>query len=134
MKNTLLFLLGVILFSCSGDLDIKQDYNYSIKTLPVPKAIKAGDLVPLEFEIIRDAIYKNTSYSFRYFQSDGKGELTNDAGEHFAVNRFYPLQTDVFKLLYRSACSETQTLDFVFTDNFGKETEYKISFQNDSKN
>ena len=127
-------LIALLAFACSDKLDIQQDYNFSVKTLPIAKKLQKGETVPIEFILIRDGIYKNTTYSFRYFQSDGKGILTNDAGNPFAVNRLYPINDDRFKLLYRSECNETQTLDFVFTDSFGKEFEYSISFQNDSSN
>lgn len=134
MKRILFLLLPLaVLFSCSDNLDIKKDYDFIIKTLPINKKIKKGQTVPLEFTIIRDKVYNNTTYSFRYFQSDGKGILTNDAGTPFAVNRFYPLDDEFFKLLYRSECNETQTLDFVFVDSFGKEVQYSISFQDNLK-
>lgn len=133
-KLSLLLFPLLFLFACSDKLDIKQDYDFIIKTLPYPKTLKNGETTPLEFTIIREGIYKNTTYSFRYFQSDGKGVLMNDAGNPFAVNRLYPLNDDVFKLLYRSECNETQTLDIVFVDSVGKEFEYSISFQNDSSN
>lgn len=132
----LIILTGIIIFfiSCGEKLDIKKDYDYSITTLPIPKKLKNGETIPLEFTILKENVYTGTTYSFRYFQSDGKGILTNDTGNPFAVNRFYPLDDDFFKLLYRSECNETQTLDFVFIDSFGKEVEYSISFQNESKN
>lgn len=135
MKHILfVIIMSTVFCSCSDHLDIKQDYNYSIQTLPFPKSLKNGETTALEFTIVREAIYEDASYSFRYFQSDGKGVLTDDTGEHYAVNRYYPLRKDVFKMLYRSDCEETQTLDFVFRlDNFGKEVEYSISFQNNSK-
>lgn len=120
-------------FSCSDSLDIKQDYSFSIKTLPVPKKLKQEEVTALEFTIIREGEYKKASYSFRYFQPDGKGVLMDNTGNAFPMNRLYPIVSDEFTLLYKSACAEAQTLDFVFVDNFGQEIEYSISFQNDSK-
>ncbi|WP_302303899.1 TraQ conjugal transfer family protein [Culturomica massiliensis] len=131
MKIIVICLL-VVLYSCSDELTIKQDYDYSIQTLPVPQKIQKGQTVPIEFMIIRDAVYKKAVYSFRFFQTDGKGTLTNDKGQPYTVNRYYIIE-DTFTLLYTSRCEEAQTLDFVFTDNFGKESEYRISFQYDGK-
>ncbi len=131
MKIIVICLL-VVLYSCSDELTIKQDYDYSIQTLPVPQKIQKGQTVPIEFMIIRDAVYKKAVYSFRFFQTDGKGTLTNDKGQPYTVNRYYIIE-DTFTLLYTSRCEEAQTLDFVFTDNFGKESEYRISFQHDGK-
>lgn len=132
MKITILYLL-VLLCSCTDSLTIKQDYDYKINTLPVPKKIRDGQTVPVEFMIEREAVFNKAVYSFRYFQTDGTGKLTDDKGQPFTVNRFYTLHTDAFTLLYTSHCEETQTLDFVFTDNFGNEKEYRISFQAERK-
>lgn len=126
-------LIGCLLLACNNSLDIKQDYAFSIKTLPVPKKLKQGEMTTLEFRIIREGIYKDAIYSFRYFQSEGDGILTNGSGKVFSMNRLYPIVSDEFILLYKSACAEAQTLDFVFVDNFGQEVEYSITFQNDSK-
>lgn len=131
MKIIIICLLAV-LYSCSDELTIKQDYDYSIQTLPIPQKIQQGETVPIEFIIVRDAVYKKAIYSFRFFQTDGKGTLTNDKGQPYTVNRYYNVE-DTFTLLYTSCCEETQTLDFVFTDNFGKELEYRVSFQNEGK-
>lgn len=133
MKSVYLILILLVAGACSDHLNIRRDYAFSIELLPIPKKIKQNETVPLEFTILREDIYKNNSFSFRYFQSDGKGLLMNDKGEHYAVNRFYKLESDIFKMLYRSDCDETQKLDFVFRDSFGNQTDYSVSFQNDNK-
>ncbi len=134
MKYMILFLSIIgILCSCSSELDVKQDYSFSVKTLPLPKRLEQGETVALEFTLVREKIYKEAYYSFRYFQSDGKGILTDDTGGELVRNRLYRIKSDEFTLLYQSACSEAQQLDFVFIDNFGQEVEYSVSFQNESK-
>lgn len=133
MKSIYLILILFVAGACSDHLNIRQDYAFSIELLPIPKKIKQNETIPLEFTIIRDGVYKDNCYSFRYFQSDGKGTLMDDKGEHFAFNRFYSLESDTFKILYKSECNETQTLDFVFRDIFGNEVEYSVSFQNNNK-
>lgn len=131
----LILLLSIIgiLCSCSSELDIKQDYSFSVKTLPLPKRVEAGETVALEFTLVRERIYKEASYSFRYFQLDGKGVLTDDTGEKLVMNRLYRIKSDEFALLYQSTCSEAQQLDFVFMDNFGQEVEYSVTFQNETR-
>jgi len=93
MKRFASYILYVLLFSvvvcgCNEDLDIKQDYLYSIETLPLPKSLKQGQTVALEFSIIREGYYTGTSYKFRYFQSEGEGTLKNDKGKTLPMNRF----------------------------------------------
>lgn len=119
-------------FSCSDSLDIKQDYTFRVKTLPVQKKLQNGETTTIEFTIVREGQYQKTAYSFRYFQPDGTGTLTDDTGKTYPMNRFHPIENDEFTVLYQSHCKEAQTLDFVFRDNFGQEVEYSISFQNNS--
>lgn len=133
MKNILIYVCMTIFFlsACNDGLDIKQDYDFSITTLPVPKKLKTGESTPIEFSIIREGIYTEAEYHFRYFQSDGKGKLTGDKEKVFSINRYYPVK-DRFTLYYQSDCKESQTLDFVFRDNFNREKHYTLSFQPDN--
>lgn len=127
----LIYMLVLFCLVSCADLDIKQDYDFNIKILPIPKKLKEGESAYLEFSILRSGYYKDAVFSFRYFQMDGKGALYNDGGNLFTMNRFYQVE-DHFKLIYQSRCGESQTLDFVFTDNFGKEVPFSISFQPDN--
>ncbi|MEG2340029.1 MAG: TraQ conjugal transfer family protein [Odoribacter sp.] len=133
MKILIIILIGIFLSSCNNNLDIKQDYSYCIKTLPIPKKLRSGETTAIEFTIVREGQYKNATYSFRYFQLDGIGTLTDDAGNPYPMNRFHAITNDEFTVLYQSNCKDAQTLDFVFQDNFGREVEYSVSFQNESQ-
>ena len=121
-------LLSVVVCACNDDLDIKQDYGYSIETLPLPKSLKQGQTVALECSIIRQGYYTGTSYKFRYFQSEGEGTLKNDKGKTLVMNRFHAIASDNFVLNYKCLLEEQQQLDFVFEDNFGQRVEYSITF------
>jgi hypothetical protein len=121
-------LLPVVVCGCNDDLDIKQDYRYSIETLPLPKSLKQGQTVAPEFSIIREGYYTGASYRFRYFQSEGEGTLKNDKGQTLAMNRFHAIASDNFVLNYQCDSEEQQQLDFVFEDNFGQRVEYSITF------
>ncbi len=124
-------LLAVVACACSGcsdDLGIKRDYPYSVETLPLPKSLKKGESVALEFSIVREGNYDGTTYKFRYFQSEGEGMLTNNKGQTIPVNRFQPIAADDFVLTYTNLAEEQAQLDFVFEDNFGQRVEYTITF------
>ena len=121
-------LLSVVICACNDDLDIKQDYRYSIETLPLPKSLKQGQTVALEFSIIREGYYTGASYRFRYFQSEGEGTLKNDKGQTLPMNRFHAIASDNFMLNYKCLVEEQQQLDFVFEDNFGQRVEYMVKF------
>ena len=124
-------LLAGALSSCDNDneLYIRNDYEYSIEFLPIPKKLKQGDIVLLEFSIIREGHYNETSFNFRYFQMEGQGLLSDTTGSVYAMNRLYSVPSEHFTLVYQSACEEAQQLDFVFMDNFGRKVEYTVSFQ-----
>ena len=121
-------LLSAVVCACSDDLSIRQSYTYSIGTLPLPQALENGEAVNLEFSIIREAYYEGTTYKFRYFQSSGKGVLTDGEGKSIPVNRYQNIPSDDFVLTYKCTGEEQQQLDFVFEDNFGQVVEYTISF------
>ena len=127
-------LLSVVVCACSDNLDIKQDYGYSIETLPLPKSLKQGQAVALEFSIIREGYYTGTLYRFRYFQSEGEGTLKNDKGKTLEMNRFNAIASDNFMLTYKCLLEEQQQLDFVFENNFGQRVEYTITFKSNQTN
>ncbi|MDR0429750.1 MAG: DUF3872 domain-containing protein [Tannerellaceae bacterium] len=121
-------LLGAIACACSDNLSIRQSYTYSIGMLPLPSALENGEAVNLEFSIVREGYYEGTAYKFRYFQSAGKGVLTDSKGKSIPVNRFQDIPSDDFTLIYQCTGEEQQQLDFVFMDNFGQVVEYTIAF------
>lgn len=123
-------LLAAVACACSGcsdDLDIRRNYPYSVETLPLPKSLKKGQSVDLEFSIVREGNYTGTTYQYRYFQSEGEGLLTNK-GQIIPVNRFQPIASDDFMLTYTNLAEEQAQLDFVFEDNVGQRVEYMITF------
>jgi hypothetical protein len=128
MKKTLSYflytmLIACIVCACSDRLDIVQDYGYGVETLPLPKSLERGETVALEFSILREGYYEETTYKFRYFQSEGTGILTYK-GNTVPVNRFQEIGSDNFVLTYQSSCDDQQQLDFVFENNFGQRVEY----------
>jgi hypothetical protein len=124
-------LLAGIICACNDRLNIVQDYGYHVETLPLPKKLKLGETVHLEFSILREGYYSETTYRFRYFQSEGEGILTY-RGKTVPVNRFQEIGSDNFVLTYQSLCDDRQQLDFVFEDSFGRRVEYTIAFSGES--
>jgi hypothetical protein len=96
----------------------------------LPKKIKQGETVALEFSIVREGYYKEAAYKFRYFQSEGEG-LLSYRGKTIPMNRFQDISTDNFVLTYHSLCDDQQQLDFVFEDSFGRQVEYAIAFSSE---
>ncbi|MDR2148088.1 MAG: DUF3872 domain-containing protein [Tannerella sp.] len=124
-------LLAAIACACSERLDIVQDYGYGIETLPLPKTVRQGESVNLEFSILREGYYSGTEYRFRYFNSEGEGILSY-RGETVRVNRFRDIDTDSFVLTWQSLGEDRQQLDFVFENSFGRRVEFTVGFDGES--
>ena len=121
-------LLAAIVCACNDRLDIVQDYEYGVETLPLPKTMTDGETVSLEFSILRAGNYSPEKYRFRYFESDGAGQLSL-GGKVIPVNRFQDIEGDNFVLTYECLSDgEQQTLDFVFENSFGRRVDYSITF------
>jgi len=140
MKSDILFYITLIVFvggliltnSCSDDLEIKNDYDFKITYLPVPKRLKMGETAEIRFEIQRSGNYAGAKYFVRYFQTDGQGVLTLDS-RRLLPNDGYELKKDEFRMYYTSDCEEQQVIDLTFYDSFRKQVSVKFTFSNDAK-
>ena len=122
---------GFCLSSCTPELDVQQAYDFSLQTLPVQKDIIKGAVAEIRCSLKAEGNFKDTRYTIRYFQSDGKGLLRNDNGTVFKPNDRYSLTKDVFRLYYTSLSSDRQTIDVYVEDSFGKVQQLTFSFNNE---
>ena len=141
MKRKLLSLLGVMgalsligfcLPSCTPELDVRQDYSFSLSTLPVQKDIIKGAVAEIRCSLKAEGDFKDTRYTIRYFQPDGKGELRLDNGTLLSPNDRYFLMQKEFRLYYISHSTDRQTIDVYVEDNFGQKKELHFSFNGKS--
>ena len=139
MKRKLLSLLGVMgalsligfcLPSCTPELDVRQDYSFSLSTLPVQKDIVKGAVAEIRCALSAEGDFKDTRYTIRYFQPDGKGELLLDNGTLLSPNDRYPLIREEFRLYYTSLSADQQTIDVYIEDSFGKVQQLTFAFNN----
>lgn len=139
MKRKLLSLLGVMgalsligfcLPSCTPELAVRQDYSFSLSTLPVQKDIVKGAVAEIRCALSAEGDFKDTRYTIRYFQPDGKGELRLDNGTLLSPNDRYPLMKEEFRLYYTSQSADRQTIDVYIEDNFGKVQQLTFAFNN----
>ena len=138
MKNIVLVYFTFIVFvgglfltnSCSDDLEIKSDYGFTVTHLPVPKRLKTGETAEIRLELVRTGNYSNAKYYVRYFQPDGKGNLTLD-GRALIPNDGYELQKETFRMYYTSQCEERQIIDLTFYDNFKNRYDLTFSFSHE---
>ena len=141
MKRKLLSLLGVMgalsligfcLPSCTPELAVRQDYSFSLSTLPVQKDIVKGAVAEIRCALSAEGDFKDTRYTIRYFQPDGKGELRLEDGTLLSPNDRYLLMQKEFRLYYTSHSTDRQTIDVYVEDNFGQKKELHFSFNGKS--
>ena len=109
---------GFCLSSCTPELDVQQAYNFSLQTLPVQKDIIKGAVAEIRCSLKAEGNFKDTRYTIRYFQPDGKGELRLEDGTLLSPNDRYWLPRKEFRLYYTSLSSDRQTIDVYVEDNF----------------
>ena len=106
--------------SCSDDLDIQQEYPFTVEAMPVADKIAGGQTVEIRLEIKPEGNFSGTVYTLRYFQPDGKGSLKMEDGTVLKPNDRYLLNEWKFRLYYTSQSGkESQTIDLYFEDNWG---------------
>lgn len=125
-----LSLIGFCLPSCTPELDVRQDYSFSLSTLPVQKDIVKGAVAEIRCALSAEGDFKDTRYTIRYFQPDGKGELRLDNGTLLSPNDRYPLIREEFRLYYTSLSADQQTIDVYIEDSFGKVQQLTFAFNN----
>ncbi|GAB6868282.1 hypothetical protein JCM16496A_06870 [Bacteroides rodentium JCM 16496] len=128
LSATLVALAAVALVSCDNDLDVQQEYPFTVETMPVPTRIVKGETVEVRCELKREGRFSDARYTIRYFQPDGKGTLRMDDGMVLLPNDRYPLDREVFRLYYTSECEDQQAIDIYFEDNSEPAQLFQLSF------
>jgi len=134
MKNSFVYITFLLFFfslfltnSCTDQLDIRNNYGFTVTHLPVPKRLKKGETAEIRFELESSGKYSDAKFYVRYFQSDGRGILTLD-GRTLAPNDSYELKKETFRMYYTSQCEEQQVIDLTFFDSFKNQVEVSFSF------
>ena len=86
------------LVSCDSDLDIQQEYPFTVEAMPVADEIATGNTVEIRLEIVPEGDFSGTVYTLRYFQPEGKGRLEMEDGTVLKPNDRYLLGEKRFRL------------------------------------
>ncbi|WP_236263823.1 DUF3872 domain-containing protein [Dysgonomonas sp. Marseille-P4677] len=124
-------MLAAIACACSDDINIRQDYEFTVTHLPVPKRLQVNEVAEIRCTLHREGEYDDTQYFLRYFQYDGKGELWMDGESPFLPNDTYRLKNRTFRLYFRSHSEDAHNIEVVFFDNLGKEYPLSFTFNNE---
>jgi hypothetical protein len=122
----------LLALACSDDLDIRTRYVFDLETMPVQKHIIEGETVEIRCAIVKEGDYKENHFFIRYFQEDGKGILRLEDRLILLPNDLYPLNNEVFRLYYTSACTDQQNISIYIVDSFGQTVQKTFSWQNES--
>ena len=68
------------LAACDNELDIQQEYPFTVESMPVADEIAGDETVEIRLEIKPSGNFIGTVYTLRYFQPDGKGSLKMEDG------------------------------------------------------
>lgn len=121
--------------SCAGDLDVRQEYPFTVEAMPVADEIANGATVEIRLEIVPEGNFTGTVYTLRYFQPDGDGVLKMEDGTVLKPNDRYLLGEMKFRLYYTSkSAGEAQTIDLYFENNWGSLQQLGFDFNADDGN
>ena len=148
MKNISYICIGalfaVLAFgSCNDDIDIRQDYDFSLSSWYLQEQIETGETVEIRFYLDREGDYEKAEYEIGYIQMEGKGEVSDSEGIELVNREIKPLAEvpgldtenqvkQVFTLFYRSTSAKRSELKFFVRDNFGQERELAVTFDTES--
>ena len=118
------------LVSCDGGLDVRQEYPFTVETMPVADGIANGETVEIRLEIRPEGNFSGTVYTLRYFQPDGKGSLKMEDGTVLKPNDRYLLENEKFRLYYTAQGDEVHNFIVVVEDNFSNSYELEFDFNN----
>jgi len=132
LVSVLILMIAFNFTSCSKseELEIRHNFPFEVKVLPVPKEISNGQTVEIRFSIESIGNYNDSKYYIRYFQFDGKGTLQYHDSAPYVPNDLYQLTEKQFRLYYTSASSVTQSFEVWISDDFGNEKNLKFEFNN----
>ena len=108
------------LASCNSDLDVQQEYAFTVEALPVADKIFNNETVEIRLDIREEGNFSGTVYTLRYFQPEGAGILKMSDGTVLKPNDRYLLNEKKFRLYYTSkSADEAQTIDLYLENNWG---------------
>lgn len=148
MKNVLYICIGVLFAvlafgSCNDDIDIRQDYDFSLSSWYLQEQIETDETVEIRFYLDREGDYEKAEYEIGYIQMEGKGEVTDSEGVRLVNREVRPLAEvpeldrenpvrQVFTLFYRSTSARRSELKFFVWDNFGQERKLTMTFDTEN--
>lgn len=128
-----IFLISFVLNSCQDDdLEIQQDFPFEVQIMPIQDKIAENEMLEIRISIITSSNFNETTYSVRYFQYEGYGQLQYYSDPPYLLNDEYPIKQKQFRLYYTSKVQESHRFSIWIKDSFGNERKLDFEFDNAS--
>ena len=134
-KNTLFSCLVPLLLLCGcADIDVKQDFDFTVQNLPYSATLTEGHAAEVRFEILPGEdgyLCDCTRYYVRYFPTGGSGALRVGQDTALVPNDPYRLPDLRFRMYYLpdwGTATAQHTLSLTFMDNWGHTQETTLQF------
>jgi hypothetical protein len=128
-----IFLISFVLNSCQDDdLEIQQNFPFEVQIMPVPGQIAENETAEIRISLITSSHFNGTTYSLRYFQYEGYGQLQYYSDPPYLPNDEYPIKQKQFRLYYTSKVQESHRFSIWIKDSFGNERKVDFEFDNAS--
>lgn len=130
--SLVVYLLALVFNSCQDtEIEIQQDFPFVVEVMPVPGEIAENETVEIRISLLTSSDFIGTTYSLRYFQYDGAGQLQYYSDPPYLPNDEYVLKQKQFRLYYTSQSSRSHHFRIWIKDSFGNER--MVDFEFDSK-
>ncbi|WP_426278570.1 TraQ conjugal transfer family protein [Chryseobacterium sp. S-02] len=129
----ILVVVSIFFNSCQdNDLEIKQNFPFEVKVMPVPSKIKENETVEIRMSLETASNFSETKYTIRYFQYEGTGKLQHSSDAPYLPNDEYTLPQKQFRLYYTSESQDSHVFSIWITDSFDNEKKVDFEFDNAS--
>ncbi|MFC4163351.1 TraQ conjugal transfer family protein [Epilithonimonas zeae] len=129
----ILVVVSIFFNSCQdNDLEIKQNFPFEVKVMPVPSKIKENETVEIRMSLETASNFSETKYTIRYFQYEGTGKLQHYSDAPYLPNDEYTLPQKQFRLYYTSESQDSHVFSIWITDSFDNEKKVDFEFDNAS--
>lgn len=141
-KKTLSCLAALLMLGGCASIDVRQDFDFTVFTLPYSNTLSEGTPAEIRFEIgpgEAGSLSDSTRYYVRYFPAAGEGTLRVGQDTALRPNDPYRLTSRTFRMYYLpdwGTATARHTLSLTFLDNWGhtQETTLQFNVQEDDNN
>lgn len=115
-----------LLISCTGEITVKQNFDYQIRMQKYRADVKVGIPADFVFFIENQGNYSGVRYQVNCFLRKGTGRLYRDDQTPIVDNTRYEIRGDTLRMNYIPDEKGEHVIEVEFTDNFNQTKEITI--------